>query len=807
MAGIQPDATWDVRKPNPTHPDDPDGQIKVTNGSGADDEHFADADGFIHIPLEDGSMEIYFVGDEASEDEPEERDSKFDENLAEHIDEMELSRISEMLLEGIDQDNQSRDEWLSTREEGIKLLGLQIEKPRSGPGGGTTGTPLQGMATAKDTTLLEAVVRGQASAIGEFLPADGPAKIEAVGDADEDQMAQLLEKNFNFFLTQVATEYYPDTKRMFAWLYFGGAGFKKCYHHPLRGRPVSESVDPQDLVVSNAATDFQNADRVTHITEMRQSDFRRMVMEGVYLDLPTIPPSMPDRNRVDMLLEFIEGVRATYHRPEDMPHTIYECYCELDIADDPKVPKKFKEFAVPLPYRVTIEKDLRQILEIRRDWREEDERCKRRKTFVRYSFIDWLGFYGLGLLHLIGNLQLAITAMLRIAIDNGMFANFPGGLMAKKFGAEQTTNNINPGPGQFALVDLAGLDDINKAVMKLPYSDVTQGLLSLMQMTREFAQRVAGTADLPVGEGKADIPVGTILAMIEQASKVESAVHKGMHQAQAEEFEILLDLLREDPGALFRHLKTKKKNRFSNSSWNEEAALQALNDYDLIPKSDPNTPSRIHRIMKVVALLNLVQQNPGAFDLNKVMVEAMQTLGYVNPQNFLKDPNSPPPPPPSPDEITAQAKMIAAQTGQQKALSDAQIKQGDQQVKAAEQKNDQDLADKKLAAELVIHSADKEKIAAETASTAADAQLAQRQQAHTERKDMADHSVAQAEHGLDLRAHALDAGKAAHEAVVDTHAAGLAENQQGIDASIAHGQQQLDAAEAAKPEPKPKGQK
>jgi hypothetical protein len=781
----EPDVMWDVRKPGPTHPvnDEP---ATVINGNGGDGgEHFPDAEGFIHIPLPDGTMEIVFRGPDDQPDEGEgPRDSAFDENLAEHIDQMELTRIAEMLLEGISQDETSREEWLSTREEGIKLLGLQLEKPRSGPGGGTTGTPLQGMATAKDTTLLEAVVRGQANAIGEFLPADGPAKIENVGDGDGDQAAQLLEKNFNYFLTQVATEYYPDTKRMFAWLYFGGSGFKKLYHHPLRRRPVSESVDPQDIVVSNAATDLQNADRVTHITEMRQSDFRRMVMEGVYRDVALIPPSMPDRNRVDTLLEFIEGVRATYHRPEDMPHTLYECYCELDIEDDPRVPSKFKKFSVPLPYRVTIEKDTRTILEVRRDWREEDEECARRKTFVRYSFVDWLGFYGLGLLHLIGNLQLALTAMLRIAIDNGMFANFPGGLMAKKFGAEQTTNNINPGPGQFAMVDLAGLDDINKAVMKLPYSDVTGGLLNLINMVREFAQRVAGTADLPVGEGKADIPVGTILAMIEQSSKVESAVHKGMHTAQAEEFEIMLDLLREDPGALFRHLKKKKKNRFSSSGWNEDAALRALNDYDLIPKSDPNTPSRIHRIMKVVALLNLVQQNPGAFDLNAVMTEAMLTLGYTNPQQFLKDPNLPPPPP-SPDEIAAQAKMITAQTGQSKALSDAQLKQGDQQVKAADQKNEQDLADKKLAAELVIHSADREKIAAETAARTADTRLAQRKQVHEE-------NLAQAEHGLNLRSHALDAATAAHEAAVDTHEAGLAQQQLG-----------LDAQEAAKPE-KPK---
>lgn len=744
MAGIQPDAVWDVRKPKTFNPPDPDGPVSTDGGAGAADA-FPNEEGFIKIPLPDGSMEVHFVDPDApGEEEGEEEETDFDDNLAEDIDGLELTRIAEMLLEGIDQDNQSREEWLATRDEGIDLLGLKIERPRSGPGGGTTGTPLQGMATAKDTTLLEAVVRGQANAIGEFLPASGPAKIEDVGDGDNQMLANNLEKNFNYWLLNVCTEYAPDTKRMFAWLYFGGSGFKKCYHHPLRRRPTSESVDPQDLIVSNAATDLQNADRVTHVTEVRQSEFRRMVMAGHFRDIAFIPPSMPDRNRVDLKLEMIEGVRAIYHRPEDTPHTLYECYCELDIEDDKYVPKKFKQFAVPMPYRVTIEKDSREILEIRRDWREEDEECRRRRTFIRYSFIDWLGFYGLGLLHLIGNLQLAITAMLRIAIDNGMFANFPGGLMAKKFGAEQTTNNINPGPGQFAAIDLAGLDDINKAVMKLPYSDVTGGLLDLINMTREFAQRVAGTADMPVGEGKADIPVGTILAMIEQASKVESAVHKGMHQAQAEEFEVLLELLQEDPGALFRHLKKRKKNQYTNSDWNEQLAATALNDFNLVPKSDPNTPSHIHRIMKTVALLNLVQQNPSAFDLQKVMTEALLTLGYHNPQDYLNKDTVPKPP--SADEITAQAKMKDADTKQMKALTDARTGQAELADKQADRGSQERIADKNLAKELIIH-------------------------AHDRDVATADHSLAVAEHGQKLREHALDAATAAHEAAMDVHGA------------------------------------
>ena len=790
---VDPDALWDVRRPNPIRPDDSDATDEQVGGTQVHHEN-----NVVHIKNNDGTMVVVFT-EEGPDDEEEPGSKDFNDNIADDIDSLELGRIAEMLLEGIDADEQSRTEWMATRTEGIDLLGLKIEKARTSPGGGNTGTPLQGMSTAKDTTLLEAVVRGQANAIGEFLPANGPAKVEDYGDSDGDALAEDLEKNFNYYLTQIATEYYPDTKRMFAWLYFGGCGFKKLFHCPIRRRPVSESVDPQDLIVSNGATDLMNADRITHVIEMRQSVFRRMVMEGIYRDIVMSPPTSMEKNAVAQKLEFIEGVRRMSHREEDQPHTIYEVYCELEIDHDPYVPKKFSKFRVPLPYRVTIEKDSRSILEIRRHWREEDEDCRMRRTFVKYSFIDWLGFYGLGLLHLIGNLQLAITAMLRIGIDNGMFANFPGGLMAKKQGADQTTNNLNPGPGQFAMVDIGGLDDIAKAVMKLPYTDVTGGLLQLINMTREFAQRVAGTADIPIGEGKADIPVGTIMAMIEQQTKVESAVHKGMHVAQSEEFEVLIELLREDPGALFRDRRNRRRNKYSNSDWDVPLAMTALNAWNLVPRSDPNTPSHTHRVMKTVALLNLVQQNPGAFDLNKVMNEAMQAMGYHNPTYFLKDPNSPPPPP-SPEQITAQAKAKDADTKQQKMLADVNSQTEESADKQADRQSAQQIADTNLAKELVIHAHDQKmqqaqgqleiakqkhqlvsnqqktdlEMAKQKNQMAGDQQkagLEVAKHAHQVNMDTQNLGLAKAEHELNIRKHAVEAAGAAHQAALDTHEA------------------------------------
>jgi hypothetical protein len=691
---------------------------------------------------EDGSMTVDLDGPRLEH----QKTDDFDANLSESMDDLDLGRIAEDLMEGIDADLRSREEWVANRDRAIDLLGLKIEPPRSGPGGG--GAPLQGMSTAKDPSLLDAVIRGQANAIGEFLPAEGPVKIDDLGDVANDELAEMLQKDFNYWLTNVATEYYPDTKQMFAWMYFGGAAFKKVCHDPIKRRPASLAVDAKDLVVSNAATDLMNADRVTHIVEYRKSDFRRMIVEGFYRDDVASPaPTPQDKDRLSQKIESIEGVRRDDTRPEDMPYTVYECRCELEIDWDRFMPKKFKGRGVPLPYSVSIEKDSRRILSIYRDWKKEDEDARRKRTFVRFCYIDWLGFYGIGLLHVMGNLTMALTAMLRISIDNGMFSNFPGGVSAKSTAGKQSENEKIAGPGQFLQVDLNGLDDIRKVVMAMPYQDIKQGFLAIMDKVREVCQKVGGTADMPVGEGRADIPVGTILALIEQATKVESAVHKGMHSSTAIELELLVDLFREDPEALYRHL-TKARRRGLQSTWNEQLVLQALNDYDLVPKSDPNTPSHLHRIMKVVALLQLLAQDPGGWNKEEIYREALRVLGIKQPEKFLAPPQTGPAPP-NPQEITANAKMIAAQTDANTKPALAQAKLADTAMKKQQMQSDENVANTGLAKELVIHGSN------------------QRDQQFDRSNKQAKMGLDVQKHGLDLKKHALDATVAAHDANMD----------------------------------------
>jgi len=307
---------------------------------------------------------------------------------------------------------------------------------------------------------------------------------------ETDDLAMALEKDMNHYLTVTATEYVPDTDRMLFYIGFGGDGFKKVFNCPLRRRPVSESVDAEDLIVSDSATDLQNCGRVTHRIKMRKSVLRRMQIMGAYRDVPIgqPAPATPDPAKVRKME--IEGVTA-HLNPEDEDYTIYECYCELDL--DKFAPKQFKGEGLPLPYRVTIEKDSRQILSIIRNWNEDDEQCLAKRFFVQSPFIRGLGFYGYGFIHLLGNITNTLTAGWRETIDGGMFANFPGFLFSKSVG-RQLSNQIRVPPGGGVGIDLGAQQDIRSAVMPLPYKEPGPGFVSFLQHVAEEGQRLGATA-------------------------------------------------------------------------------------------------------------------------------------------------------------------------------------------------------------------------------------------------------------------------------------------------------------------------
>jgi len=642
-----------------------------------------DKGNILRIEHPDGSISISLNGKGIGGEETEaERAKDWFRNLVDDIDGGELTRIAEELMRGIGDDVESRREWIEDRAQGIKLLGLKIEIP--GLQGAADGAPVEGMSRIRHPLLLEAVLRFQANARSEMLPTDGPVKVRndsVASTIEQDSLGNALEKDLNHYLTAVASEYYPDTDRMLLMLGFGGTSFKKVYFCPLRNRPVSESVDADDLIVSNSATDLRNAKRVTHRTKMRPSTVKRLQILGVYRDIDLSDPKPIDLDSVQREKNAQQGISVDSFNPEDRDREIYECYCELDVGGfEHKYKKKIS--GLEIPYRVTIDVSTKEILSIVRNYDEDDaELPTARQNFVKYTFVPGMGFYDLGLLHILGNTTNALTAAWREMLDAGMYANFPGFLMADT-GARQNTNIFRVPPGGGALVKTGG-QPINQAIMPLPYKDVGAGLMNLTENMAQTGARVGGTAEMAVGEGRADAPVGTTLAMIEQATKILNAVHKRMHAAQAEEFQLLARCFRENPESFWQR---KGKPSYP---WSEQTFVQALNDCELIPQADPNTASHTQRLMKVMALKQLQSASPAMYDPIAIDTAALKAIGWSNPEQFLAPQSAQSRPPP--ELIQAQALMKTNEMKAQASMMDSQTK-----ARAAEMKGEADLMKAKI---------------------------------------------------------------------------------------------------------------
>ena len=582
------------------------------------------------------------------------------ENIVDKLDGLEVSRIAEDLMRGIGDDIDSRKDWIEDRAQGIKLLGLKIEVP--GIGGAAEGAPVEGMNRVRHPLLLEAVLRFQANARAELLPTDGPVKIRIDDNnaiQQTDRMADALEKDLNHYLTSIATEYYPDTDRMLLMLGFGGLSFKKVYYCPLRNRPVSESVDAEDLIVNAAATDIRSAKRVTHRVMMRPSTVKRLQILGVYRDITLSTPLPQDLDSAQREKKAQQGVEPEALNPEDRDREIYECYCELDIKGY-EHKWKGKPSGLEIPWRVTIDVSSKQILSIVRNYDEDTaDLPEARAVFVPYMFVPGFGFYPIGLLHILGNTTNAITAAWRELLDAGMYANFPGFLFSDA-GGRQNTNIFRVPPGGGALVKTGGMP-ISQAVTPLPYKEPSQALMGLVENIATTGQRLGGTSEQQVGEGRADAPVGTTLALIEQAQKILNSVHKRMHASQAEEFQLILKCFKEHPESFWQ------RNRQPAMAWDQKTFTDALDMYaqSLVPQADPNTASHTQRIVKVMALKQLQTLQPALYDPIAVDTAALQALGWNNPEQFFVPPSAMNKPPP---EMLKEMELL-------------KLKQGDQQLK------------------------------------------------------------------------------------------------------------------------------
>jgi len=702
---------------------------------------------------------------------PKKDDGWFD-NLIDELDGTKLSVIINDLIEGIKADDQSRQGWLANTTRGLDLMGLQIEDPSADVQ--TTGDgPV--MSKVKNPMLLEACLKGWANAEAELLPADGPVKVKSDGEETktEDDQAERLERAVNRYLTTTASEYYPETSHMLLWgTYFRGSGFKKVYRCPRRRRPVSEMVEAKDLIVSDTSKNLRSCGRITHEITMRPSVFKLMQLIGAYRKVGEAQPN-PTANIVGEKIAAIQGTEAVPSRPEDKPYTIWETQCELDLDEFIPEKSKFKGQGVPLPYLVSIDKDNEECLSIRRDWQEDDEWCSRIKMYVKYPYVPGPGFYGTGMVNILGNASAAMTAAWREALDAGMFANFPGGFIDKRAVRGNTNTTFTMGPGEFQPIETSGAP-VSSLVYNTLYKDVTPGLLALIDKITDQSKSVAQSAEIPVSEGVQNVPVGTIMAAIEQATKVMAAAHKGMHNAQSEEIQMILELFRRHPEDL---IKSDADSPIGD--WSSEQLIEAMDNHKLVPVSDPNTPSHIHRIAKAMGLVQVYQmpQFTPRMDGDEVLKRVLMAM--------KEDPNGlivQQAPQQAPPDLAGQAKMIEATSKAKKVDADIANQSQDAQQKAAELKTEQDIHATDVAKEAIIHGADQEKAHMEFAKDQQELLMERAKLEQSNRDSRMKHGLElvkaglgvrenDREHGMNIANHVLEARKAATDAQLETHKA------------------------------------
>lgn len=659
---------------------------------------------------DDGSVEINTDPNAANENDEPIIETDFTDNLAVHMSETDRATLGASIYEGVQNDIKTREDFTEIFSKGIDLLGLKYEAASS-------------QASAEGTVsrfyhplLLETTVKYQANFIAEMLPASGPVKvrddqpedpqkappnpnnptemIQAQQEKNRDVIAEAFEKDFNHYLTVTATEFYPDTDRMAFVQGFCGNGFKKQFHCPIRKRPVSESIPPQSLIVSNNAIDLHNALRVTHESKVAAATLRRMQLNDTYLDIPIAMPQ-PTTSKIEQKVGSVEGVDKTPQLPSDYEHTMYETMVDIDLRGFEHRINKKKEYdpkgtvsGLPLPYIVTLERDSQSVLSVRRNWKENDKEFKKRVNIVHYPLIPGLGFLAYGFIHLLGNTTRALTASTRLLIDAGQFSCFPGFLMAKG-GSKQTSNDMRVSPGTGKEIDTMG-KPIGDVVMKLPYNPPAPALMELVKQAAEDGMRLGGAAQIPVGEGRVDVPVGTMLMAIEQTTKVMGAVHKRNHQAFAQELKNLRDLFAEDPTALSR-LATKPARQWE--------VAEEFQDKDLVPASDPNVPSQMHRIMIATALVQAAGTQVGMqiYDQMAVHERAWRVIGVTDTGSLFKPPNQNQP---DPEAQQQQAELALRQQELEGKKEDRAIKQQEASRKANETLLDQNFREREQQADL-----------------------------------------------------------------------------------------------------------
>lgn len=572
----------------------------------------------------------------------------FDANLADSISEIELMRIAKELLTSIEADKESRAEWEKTYVDGLKYLGMKFDEMRS--------TPFQGSSGVIHPILAEAVTQFQAQAYKEMLPARGPVKTEIVGartpevEAQADRIAEFM----NFYLLNVCEEYDPELDQMLFFLPLAGSAFKKVYYDTAKNKAASKFIQPQDLIVPYEATDIFTAERVTHSLEMSGNEIRKLQLSGFYSDVSIKDgPYGQDRDEIEEQIDAIEGIEPNYQNSRD--HLIYEVHTVLDLPGYEDLGADGQPTGLKLPYILTIDENSQKVLSIRRNYREDDPFKAKINYFVQFKFLPGLGFYGLGLSHMIGGIAKASTSILRQLIDAGTLANLPAGFKARGMRIRDEDEPLQP--GEFRDIDTTG-GNLRENLIPLPIKEPSNVLMSLLGLLVDSGKRFASIADMNVGDMNQAMPVGTTVALLERGTKVMSAIHKRLHYSQRVEFQLL--------ARVFGEFLPPSYPYATGSGPQEIKAADFDGRVDVFPVSDPNIFSQSQRITMAQELLQLVQSNPqvhgpqGVYEAYRRMYNA---LGVDNVESLLQPPAPPPQPMPM-DAGIENAGLLAGQPQQ-----------------------------------------------------------------------------------------------------------------------------------------------
>jgi len=570
--------------------------------------------------------------------------SEFDENLADIISESELGRIYIDLTSSIDDDRSSREDWEKTYTDGLKYLGMKFDETRS--------EPFEGASGVTHPLLGEAVTQFQAQAYKELLPAGGPVKTQVVGayDSAVEEQAQRVREFMNYEIVHVMDEYDEDLDQMLFYLPLAGSAFKKVYYDENLQRPVSKFVAPEDLIVPYYTTDLDSCPRITHVIKMPENDVRKLQAIGFYKKFDMqYGEEASQYSSLDTEKEKLEGMEPA--SDSDEVCVLYEVHCNLDLEGFEDVGEDGEETGVKLPYIVTIDSNTENVLSIRRNFNPDDAMKSKIEYFVHFKFLPGLGFYGFGLTHMIGGLSKASTSILRQLIDAGTLSNLPAGFKTRGIRIRNEDEPIQP--GEFRDVD-APAGSLRDAIQPLPFKEPSGTLLNLLGLLVSSGQRFASIAEIAVGEGNSQAPVGTTLALMEKSTKVLSAIHKRLHNAQKKEFGLLANIFAQSLPPVYPYQVSGGQNEIKQSDFDGRI--------DIYPVSNPDIFSTSQRIVMAQEMMQLVQSNPqihgpgGVYEAYKRMYAS---LGVDNIDALLL-----PPPPGEPSPLEAGMENSALLMGQ-----------------------------------------------------------------------------------------------------------------------------------------------